>query len=323
MGPFVFSKEKTNYLMRNTIIALIPILLFGIYRNGINSLLLIIIGALTSFVFESLFLLITKQKNMILKSYSFLPGLFVGMILPPNVPLYVVIIAALIGTFSKIVFGGTGKNWLNPALFGYLIVLLIFGSYFNEINTPLINANSNKIGTYEQLIQPFGDFNNFFFGIIPGSIWEISSFLSVLAFVFLSLTKTIKWRIPICYVGTVFLIIFIIARVSEIGIYYPLFHILSGGLLFASVFLATDPVTSAVTPFGQVLQGILLGILTVIFRFVFTDGIALSIILVNLVVCLLDKIGARARFNPIRWVGWLALSAFLIMATGMTIAAIF
>ena len=349
MGPFLRSKYKTNRIMFNLIIALIPLFIFSFSKNCFNPYRLglisfvdmfdpvinIIIASLTSFVIEAIYALILKKKKYIKNSYAFFPGLFLALILPMHTPIYIIVIGSAVASISKIIFGGFGKNLFNPALVGYLVIMLFFTSilttnnYFNAYEldtiskaTPLTNASMvTGIGTYDQLVKPYGDLSDFFFGTIPGSFIETSSVLCLVAYVFLSLTKTIKWRIPLIYVATVFILTLGIGRLLGEGIYYPLFHILSGGLMFGSIFMATDPVTSAVTPIGQVLQGILLGIITVIFRFTGVEGVAFSILIVNPFVILLDKIGVQSRFKFIKSVIWFLLIAILIMATIFVLAS--
>lgn len=335
--------------MLHLLVALLPIIIFTVYKNGyipyshglisfiemFNPLLTIFIGALTSFVVESIYALILKKKNYIKNSYAFFPGLFLALILPLHTPIYVVVIGSVIASISKIIFGGFGKNMFNPALVGYLFIILVFSSilttdnYFNQYEldtisspTPLTNASMvSGIGSYDELVEPYGDLSNFLIGTIPGSLAETSALLCIVAYIYLSFTKTIKWRIPLVYVATVFIITFGIGRLLGEGIYYPLFHILSGGLMFGSIFMATDPITSCVTPIGQVLQGILLGIITVIFRFTGVEGVAYSILIVNALVFLLDKIGMVSRFNLLKSIIWFVIVWIIVIALTVILAA--
>ena len=345
MGPFLRSKNSTNKIMLHLLVTLLPIIVFTIYKNGyvpyshglisfmemFNPLLNIFIGALSSFVIESIYALILKKKNYIKNSYAFFPGLFLALILPLGTPLYIIVIGSVVASVSKIIFGGFGKNIFNPALVGYLFIILVFSSilttdnYFNKYEldtisspTPLTNASMvSGIGSYDELVKPYGDLSNFLIGTIPGSLAETSALLCIIAYLYLSFTKTIKWRIPLVYVGTVFVITFGIGRLLNQDIYYPLFHILSGGLMFGAVFMATDPITSCVTPIGQVLQGFILGIITVIFRFVGVEGVAYSILIGNMLVFFLDKIGMVSRFNFLKSIVWFIFIWIIII--GLTI----
>ena len=349
MGPFLRSKNSTNKIMLHLLVALLPIIIFTVYKNGyipyshglisfieiFNPLLTIFIGALTSFVVESIYALILKKKNYIKNSYAFFPGLFLALILPLHTPIYIVVIGSVIASISKIIFGGFGKNMFNPALVGYLFIILVFSSilttdnYFNQYEldtisspTPLTNASMvSGIGSYDELVEPYGDLSNFLIGTIPGSLAETSALLCIVAYIYLSFTKTIKWRIPLVYVATVFIITFGIGRLLGEGVYYPLFHILSGGLMFGAVFMATDPITSCVTPIGQVLQGILLGIITVVFRFTGVEGVAYSILIVNALVFLLDKIGMVSRFNLLKSIVWFVIVWIIVIALTVILAA--
>ncbi len=348
MGPFLRDQNNTNKIMVRLLISLLPIVIFVIIKNGylpykeglisfiemFNPLLNIFIGALSSLAIESIYALILKKRNYIKNSYAFLPGLFLGLILPLHTPIYVIVLGSVVASISKLIFGGFGKNIFNPALIGYLFIVLVFSSilttdnYFNEYEldtiskpTPLTNASMvSGIGSYDELVKPYGDLSNFLIGTIPGSLAETSALLCIAAYVYLVITKTIKWRIPLIYVLTVFVMTFCIGRLLNQGIYYPLFHILSGGLMFGAVFMATDPVTSCVTPIGQILQGLLLGIITVIFRFVGVEGVAFSILIVNMLVFLLDKIGIVARFNFLKALIWFILIWIIIIVSTIILA---
>lgn len=341
MGPFIRSNNDTKKIMMNVLIALIPIILFTVYKNGfipfmnnktdfiglIYPLIFVIIGAFTSFFIEFLYYKLIKKNNDFKNTYGFFPGLFLALILPLNTPIYILIIGCVIASLSKIISGGFGKNIFNPALFGYIALILIFGSifstnyYFNDYeldtistSTPLTNASMmSGIGSYDKLVKPYGSLLNFFIGTIPGSLAETSSLLCLVALVYLICTKTIKWRIPASYLLTVFIMTFSIGRLLGQGIYYPLFHLFSGGLMFGATFMATDPVTSAVTPTGQLLQGICLGILTVVLRFIGVEGVATSIIILNLFVFLFDKIGVKSRLEFMKALPWYSLAFVVIV----------
>lgn len=349
MGPFLRSENKTNKIMFHLLISLLPIILFAVYKNGyipysngktdfiglIYPLLFVLVGSLTSFICETLITFIKKDDVLynIKNCYSFFPGLFLSLMLPLNTSIYVLILGSLFATiFGKLIFGGFGKNIFNPAIVGYIFVFACFSisniSYFNSYEldtisnpTPLTNASmQDGIGNYNNLIKPYGNLINFFVGTIPGSIGEVSSFLCLLAFVYLTYMKVIKWKIPLSYILTTFIITFIIGRVLGQGIYYPIFQILSGGLLFGSIFMATDPVTSPVTSIGQILYGMFLGIFTVLFRFMGVEGVATSIILMNLFVKLFDKIGFKSKFELSKSLIWFMLIWVLIIFTGLYIA---
>ena len=334
MGPFIKSKNNTTKMMINVIIALLPIILFSFYKNGIAlyqkgytdfigmfyPLIFIFIGAFATFTFEMIYELLFGKKeekllDIIRGSYSYMPGIFLSLVLPINTPITILLCGCFFASIiGKMIFGGFGKNIFNPALIGALFVVSIYslaitnnGGYLNAYEldtissaTPLSNYSTiSGIGTYDSTIKPYGSLLNFFIGTIPGSVGETSALLCIVAFIFLTITKTIKWRIPVAYVGTVFAISFIISIIYETGIWFPLFQILSGGLLFGAVFMATDPVTSPVTKKAQVLYGICLGIITIACRFLtnYPEGVLTSILVMNMFVFMLDECISFSRFD--------------------------
>lgn len=334
IGPFIKSKNTTNKMMLNLLVSLIPIIVFTVYKNGVlpyqagkvefiyilYPLLFILLPALVSFLIETIYAIIfLKKRNKdifkyIKSSYSFFPGLFLGLILPINMPIWIVLLGAVIASLSKMIFGGFGKNWFNPALVGYLFIFIFFTSYFQinggylnklevdtiSTSTPLTNSIVVEgIGDYDSLVKPYGSLVNFFTGMIPGSIGETNTLLCLVAFIYLTITGVIKWKIPIVYVLTVFFATFLIGNINNLGIWYPLFQILSGGLMFGAVFMATDPVTSPTTTQGQILYGLFLGILTVGIRYLspLPEGVFISILVMNIFVKVLDTIGYKAKFD--------------------------
>lgn len=331
-GPFVKSKNSTHKIMKNLFISLIPIILFSFYKNGIilyknnktdifgmfYPLIFIFIGLITGFVTETLYARIfLKKKNNDLKEYiknsfSIFPGLFVSLVLPLNTPIEILIFSVIIAIIiGKMIYGGFGQNIFNPALIGCLFALTCYGTIINSnggyINryeldtvgsaTPLTNLKLVDQISYDNVVKPYGSLKDFFFGTIPGSVGETCSFLIILAFIYLVYKRVIKWKIPVIYISTVFIMTCIISKIGNFGNFYPLFSILSGGILFGAVFMATDPVTSPVTSIGQIIYAFFLGILTVVFRNYTSapEGVLTSILTMNMFTPLLDKIASRSK----------------------------
>ena len=328
MGPFIKSENSTNKMMSRVIIALFPIILFSFYKNGVlcydgtniymlfKPLIIIGFSTLCTFLFETIYLYLTKDEKLIdiiRKNYSYMPGLFLGLILPINTPLTIILIGSFISVFiGKVLFGGFGQNIFNPALIGRLFIITMYaltiselGGYLNtsELDsiasaTPLTNASLvNGIGTYKELVYPYASLKYFFLGFIPGCLGETNKLLIILAFIYLSVTKTIKWQIPVIYVSTVFISTLVIGLMNGVGLWYPLFQILSGGLLFGAVFMATDPVTSPVTKKGQILYGICLGLLTVTLRYLtsYPEAVLTSILTMNMLVFIIDDVAVSKK----------------------------
>lgn len=319
--PFLKSINHTDKMMMKLLLALTPIVLFTFYKNGVipyingttnifgmfYPLIFIFIAMLSTFIFETLYCKIVKNNN---RQYSIIPGLFIALVLPINTPISILIFGCFIGIIvGKMLYGGFGNNIFNPALIGCLFVIAAYsgviaanGGYMNsyEIDaissaTPLSNTVEG-IGTYETLVTPYGTLTNFFVGTIPGSVGETSALLCLIALIYLGINKVIKYKIPVFYLSTVFIITLIIGLYNGLGLWYPLFQILSGGLMFGAIFMATDPVTSPTTSLGQIVYGICLGVLTVVFRYLtsYPEGVLTSILVMNMFVFILDKIGIRS-----------------------------
>lgn len=330
IGPFLRSLNSVPKMMKNLFIALLPIILFSFYKNGILPyregdatvygmlfpLIFTLAGMITSFVTEALYMrfILKKEKDELKKglkySYAIFPGLFLSLILPINTPIWILILGSMVGTLlGKMIYGGFGHNIFNPALIGCLFVITVFGASITKMGgylnvseldaithaTPLsLSRTLDHIGSYETLVKPFGNLWDFLIGTIPGAIGETSALLCIISYLYLSYKRVIKWKIPLIYIGTVFLLTWMIGNVFGLGFWYPTFQILSGGLFFGAVFMATDPVTSPITSIGQVIYAIFLGILTVTFRYLtpLPEGVLTSILTMNLFVILLDKIGS-------------------------------
>ncbi|HOO67853.1 MAG TPA: RnfABCDGE type electron transport complex subunit D [Bacilli bacterium] len=348
-GPHIKSKDNTKKIMTRLLIALTPIICFGLFKNIIlvyyytntkilellNPLFMILAGIITSYISEYLYtrFIQKKDKKLPFISYAIMPGLLLSLILPVNTPIWIVVFGAFCATIiGKMIFGGLGQNIFNPALVGYLLISVSYSSKLGNIlnnyeldtiggATPLSNlANLGYIGGYDSIVGTYGNLFNFMSGTIPGMIGEVSKILIIIAFIYLALTKTIKWRIPLMYISTVFIITMIIGYSFDLGVWYPLFHILSGGLLFGAVFMATDPVTSPITTKGQIFYGICLGLLTVSLRFLtsYPEGVMTSILFMNLLVFMFDKIGVKMMYN--KKIKFILIFAMLVIFAGVYFA---
>lgn len=324
-GNFLKSKNSTSNMMYTILVVLIPFIIFSTYKNGIypiikgygnlylvfKPLIFASVASLFCIVTEYLYYYIKKNKRSFFKlfseSYAIIPGVFLSLIIPINTPLWLIILGSIIASLSKVLMGGLGKNKLNPALVGSLFITVIFssltGGYLNpyEVDvissaTPLTNMTaSGYLVTYDNLVTPYGNLLNFLFGNIPGAVGETCSLLCIVSFIYLTYKKIIKWRIPVSYISTVIIISIIICITKNIGIWFILFNILSGGLLFGAVFMATDPVTTPITKKGQIISGILMGIITMTIRYLtpLPEGVLISILVVDIITIFINKLSIK------------------------------
>ncbi len=320
---------NTNLIMRDFLIALLPLVVFAWIKNGLlpfiagdcglfgmlYPLIFVAVGTLSGFIVEGLYFLIFKKEKDLSKlkeSFSLIPGLLLAMILPLNTPIWVLILGSVFAILvGKMVFGGFGHNIFNPALIGYIFIMTAYygvisanGGYLNPSEVGILSGAtplSSFFGATDlnEIIASYGGLSNFFFGFHSGSIAETSALLCLLAFVYLVVRKVINWRIPVIYITTVFVLTYIIGATQgyALDLRYPLFQIFNGGLFFGAVFMATEPVTSPRTPNGKIFFALFLAALTVMLRYIsdMAEGVATSILFMNMFTPLLDRAMGKLR----------------------------
>ena len=292
----------------------------------------VLVGGISSLLFEFLyFLCFNKNKSfkelIVTTFYNFgaITGVLISLLLPVRIPLYVIVFGCLIGNIIfKMLFGGLGHNIFNPALIAYIFCYAAFSEQIGIANADQVIILSNTLNitatstpltdllkqlsisnsldlTYDMVVAQYGSFVNLFIGFNGGALGEVSGLLCIVGFIYLLCRKVINWRVPIIYVGTVFVICYAVSIFNHIegpmfGLWFPLYNVLTGGLLFGAVFMATEPVTTPKTPNGKVIFAIALGVMTVLIRLVAgTEGVATSILFVCLFTPIIDRFASRNR----------------------------
>lgn len=316
-GPFIHTKNTSKNIMKNILIALIPIILFSIYKNGLVLLFkeninfikslypifLIGICSLSMYAFDILYTLIFNKniniKEYIKTSYSFIPGIILSLVIPINTPILIIILTCLISTvLGKVIYGFTNKRLFNTVALSFLIIsifsLLNGGySYLNNYESTKYTTTALELQTeysYETTVKPYGDLKQFFVGNVPGGIGEVSVLFSIVSFIYLVVKKSIKYLIPISIFTTTLIGFTVLGVINNYDSYFALFNILTGGIIFASIFISSDSYTSPITKLGQIVYGILIGILTIVFRIIPFGGIYLATFICNFLVPLIDNI---------------------------------
>ena len=323
-SPHIRADENTRAVMLDMLIALAFPLAIALYYFGWRSLSLAACCVVCCVVFEYLYRRLLKKPRSLGDLSAPVTGMLFCFILPVATPYWM----AALGSFFAIVvvkqlYGGLGKNFLNPALaaraflagFAVLSVhvaplaeprLPVFGSFDADAiaqATPLSYLKPVEQLRIDHLpLNEFEWWQNLFLGQIPGCIGEVSAILLLVGGLYLVIRRVITPRIPFAFIGTVALLTFLFPRGGVDGFSYMLYNLLSGGLILGAVFMATDYATSPVTPRGQWIFGIGCGLLTVFFRYFspMAEGVCYSILLMNTVVWTLDRIGAPRRFGR-RW----------------------
>jgi RnfABCDGE-type electron transport complex D subunit len=302
-APYIRDYMSLKRYMIFVIMAVVPSALASIYFFGWRSLVVIIFSYLFGVTTEWIFATVRREE---LTEGAFVTCLIYPMLLPPTVPLWIVAVGIVFGTlFGKEVFGGTGKNLFNPALVGRIFVAIAFptiisGQWYEPISGAFggfVAYSVDGITTATALtdFKSTGTIESYwklFTGDIPGCLGETSKILIILGGLFLMITKVSNWRIPIAYIGTVALLSSVLSQILPDRFAPPLFQILSGGLLFGAMFMATDPVTSPMTSQGKWVCGCLLGVLTIVIRGLsgYSEGVMFAIILMNIFNPLIDNV---------------------------------
>jgi len=299
--PHIHTTDRVDKTMRNVLIALAPAAILGVYFFGLPALLIILISITSAVLFEAGYQLLTRKRVTITDGSAAVTGLLLAMILPPAVPMWL----PVVGTFTAIVvvkqiFGGLGQNFLNPALTARSVLTISFAGYMaagffaplsgwvapDTITSPTPLVLLNSVGTTPVAV----DYVAALFGSISGTIGETSAIALLLGGVFLLVTKTITWHIPVSFIATTFAMTVLI-HPSGMTDSHAVYQLLLGGLMLGAFFMATDYPTSPMTSMGKLVFGIGCGVLTVIIRLYsgFPEGVAYAILIMNLTVPLIDR----------------------------------
>lgn len=296
-------------MMRDVFIALLPVTIFAIVSFGWAAVGVLVASVLSMVGTEYIYYQIVdkangetfawKNKSFTLYNYSAaVSGLIYGLTLPDDSPIWVVVICGALGLLlAKLVFGGLGQNIFNPAAVARVLVVVNYATsvaYTNHVDAQA-SATALSFTNNEMLFDPSVldsyPLWQLFTGIgIPGSIGEVSALLIIVGGIYLALRTSFEVRIPLAYVGTVFVLASAVAIYKGLGIWYPLYHIFSGAVMFGAVFMATDPITSPITKPGRVYFGFGLGVITFFIRLfgAYPEGVVFSILIMNMFVPTFD-----------------------------------
>ena len=300
-SPHVRTKEDAQAIMLTVITALLPALAFAVYNFGLRSLTVTLCSMAGCVVFEALYRLIARKHQTVGDCSAAVTGMLLAFVCPVTIPYWTLLIADFFAiVVVKQLYGGIGKNFLNPALAGraFLFSWASIMSHWAAPGTKAAVWGAVDVVTYLTGLQAVYDLPAMFTGRIGGCIGEVSSLMILAGFVFLLARKVILPNIPLTYVGTVALLTFLFPRGNG-PVEWMLYNIFGGGLLLGAVFMATDYVTSPVSRKGQLIYGVGCGLITVFIRYFggYNEGVCYSILLMNLVVWLIDKNVRPRRFG--------------------------
>lgn len=285
-SPHVRAKTTTRDIMFDVAIAMLPASAYGVYQFGLKALLILIVTVLSCVLSEYVYQSLMGKPVTIGDFSAVVTGLILALNMPPAIPLWIPILG---GVFAIIVvkqlFGGLGQNFMNPALAARCFLLISFTGTMSAFTLDGVSG-----ATPLAVLKGGGSVDTaaMFVGKIPGTIGEVSVIALLIGAAYLLIKKVISIRIPATYLLSFAVFVFIFGQQD---LNYVLAQLCGGGLIFGAFFMATDYVTSPITAKGQVLFGVLLGILTGLFRLFggSAEGVSYAIILSNIVVPLIEK----------------------------------
>ncbi len=343
VSPNLQSKHSTQMIMRDLTIGLLIVFAASVIyyftawgaAYGLQALLLLVCSLITTFVCEAVFAKVKKQdiKSTITHSFGWVTSIILVMMCPISIPPYAIIVATFFAiAIGRLVFGGFGFNIFNPAAVGRAVIFASFsGATTNLVTsaTPtgvLASTFSWMPGT-EAALQSYldycGGWGSLLLGTYPGAIGETFSLLIILVGIFLVVRKVIDWRIPVFYLGTIFVITFVIAILEGVESYYgipgwlwyPALHLLTGGVIFGGVFMLTDPVTAPTVPSGRIFFAMCAAALTVLIRLKgnLPEGCLYSILIMNTFTPMIESALDRPQLEQMKK-AWIMIGCAAVLS---------
>ena len=301
-SPHIRGNFRTNRIMLDVVLALLPALAVGIWMLGIRALLVTLLCIVSAVAAEWLFSLVTKTRNTVVDGSAVVTGLLLAMTLPASVPYWLAAAGSVFAIiFVKALWGGLGQNVFNPALAARAAMLLIFPVGMTRYAGVDGVTAATPLHHMVMPALPEESILDMFLGNCPGSIGEISALALLLGGAYLVVRKVISIRIPVAYLGTVAVLTLVFHK-TDAPVEWMLYHLFSGGLMLGAIFMATDYATSPATAVGQIVYGIGCGALTVVFRYfgLFPEGVTYAILLLYAFVWFIDRLTPIRRFGTVK-----------------------
>ena len=316
-NPHIRSNDTTRSIMLDVIIAMLPALIWSVVEFGVRAIAVTLVSVAGSVFFEWLYRNILKKPQSVGDLSAVVTGMLLAFVCPVNVAYWQILIGDAFSIIMvKQLFGGIGKNFLNPALAGRAALL---ASYAGAMTTWLpagtkaaigggmpvdvVSAATPlaylKTGDLEGLKQ-IASVGDMFLGKVGGSMGEVSALMLLIGGLYLIWRKVINWQTPVAYIATVAVLTVLFPKAG--GAEYMLYSIFGGGLFLGAFFMATDYATSPVTKKGQLIYGIGCGLFTVFIRYFgsYNEGVCYSIMVMNCCTALIDKYTKPVRFGVVK-----------------------
>lgn len=299
-SPHIRSTRTVKSIMADVVLALVPATALGVYYYGMHAALLVAVTIISAMVSEAAVQMIRKQPVTLHDLSAVVTGLILALNLPPSVPLWIGVIGAIFAiVIVKQLFGGLGQNFMNPAMAARVFLVISYPKVMSVFLEPLTHAVSSatpmaliKAGELTALPSMM----DAFVGKTAGTIGETSSVALLLGGIYLLVRQVINWEIPVVYIGTTFVLTFLLGGMD---LSFSLYSILSGGLLLGGIYMLTDYSSSPISKQGKVVYAFGAGLLTVIIRLYggYPEGVMFSILLMNVCTPMIERYAAPKVFG--------------------------
>ena len=309
-SPHIRAAENTRSIMLDVIIAMMPALIWAIVKFGFRALTLTAVSVVGCMFFEWGYRKLMKKPQSVNDLSAAVTGILLAFVCPVNMPYWMILVGDFFAiVLVKMLFGGLGKNIVNPALAGRAFlfswpvlmsnwVKVGFDNAAGLLSTADAVTAATPMSAMHQGALPEESILDMFLGNIGGCIGETSALLLIIGFIYLLYRKVITARIPLAYIGTVAILAFLFPQGND-RIAWMAAQVFGGGLMLGAIFMATDYVTSPLTKLGQIVYGIGCGVITILIRYFggYSEGVTYAILCMNACAVLLDKIGRPVKFG--------------------------
>lgn len=311
-SPHMKDTMTTPVIMGKVLAALTPAALWGVYTFGIRAAAILVISILSCVLFEWASQKLLRRTVTVGDFSAAVTGLLIGMNLSAAVPLWLPVAGAFFAiVVVKQLFGGIGKNIVNPALaarvfmFAWPAEMGVFTKAGERISSLAVNytapdaiTGATPLASLKSGVFPSDTVFDMFLGNQSGCIGEVSALLLIIGGIYLLMTKVITWHIPVSYIATVALACALFPQ-NDVRMTFVMYELVAGGLMLGAFFMATDYATSPVTPNGRLIYGVGCGLLTVFIRYFggYPEGVSFSILIMNLLVWYIDKLTIPRKFG--------------------------
>jgi len=318
-SPHVHADDSVRKIMYGVLISLIPAIIVSFYFFGLGAVIVTLTAVVSCMVFEFLIQkYLIKGPVTIMDGSAIITGVLLAFNVPSNLPLWIVVVGCFVAIgMGKMTFGGLGKNPFNPALVGRVFMMISFPVEMTTWPKPMplstqltdvvtgptaLAVVKDGVGRGEkvsELLPKVPEYMDLFIGNMGGSLGEISAIALLLGGLYMLARRIISWHIPASFIGSVLIFTGILWLINPEVYVDPVFHLITGGLMLGALYMATDMVTSPMTPAGMLIFGVGCGILTVVIRVfgAYPEGVSFAILIMNAFVPILDKAFKPKRFG--------------------------